>query len=176
MFWPFDRKSTFNLSNYTGTLNHLVYGLFRSVLSDKSRPLIFNLHDCWLQMRMFSQHINEWNDLKYIIVIFNISSIMRLQIIKTSSKGWVVKQISKQKKFSEVCVWVCVCVHILGRSLTHIDCMLTIIHTHLFMSRSNNVLMGAEEVLPPDHVKWTAHIKDQQAPAAASVDLLSSTQ
>ena len=41
------------------------------------------------------------------------------------------------------------------------------------MSRSNNVLMGAEEVLPPDHVKWTAHKKDQQAPAAASVDLLS---
>ena len=36
--------------------------------------------------------------------------------------------------------------------------------------------MGAEEVLPPDHVKRAAHKKDQQAPAAASVDLLSSTR
>ena len=46
MFCPFERKSTFNLSNYTVILNHLVYGLFKSVPSDKSRPLIFNLHDC----------------------------------------------------------------------------------------------------------------------------------
>ena len=59
---------------------------------------------------MFSQLINEWKNQKYILVIFNISSLMRLQITKTSTEGWVGKQISKQKRFSNVCVWVCVCV------------------------------------------------------------------